>query len=182
MLIVAGCGRVTPIPTIAGWVGVGRVATAVATSPTVPDQLETLLRRLLPTPVLPIPPPKPVPSDLELLLRQLWGGGAQTPKPPLPVRMGITAVETLLQNLLPVRPTQLSTLRRDWSTVLCFSCGKPGHGATWCPTLNEAFLFKLPGWKAEKAGCGYAMISPRVAVERRRAENGDWSGEGGQPT
>ena len=29
-----------------------------------------LLRRLLPTPVLPIPPPKPVPSDLELLLQR----------------------------------------------------------------------------------------------------------------
>ena len=39
----------------------------------------------------------------------------------------------------------------------------------------------LPGWKAERAGRGYAMISRRVAAERRRAENGDCSGEGGQP-
>ena len=43
--------------------GVGRVATAVPASPTRPDQLERLLRRLLPTQVLPTPPPKPVPSD-----------------------------------------------------------------------------------------------------------------------
>ena len=53
---------------------VGRVMAAVSTSPTAPDQLETLLRRLLPTPVVPLPPPKPVPSDLEQLLKWLLGG------------------------------------------------------------------------------------------------------------
>ena len=84
-------------------------------------------------------------------------------------------VETLLQNLLPASPVPgpPSTLRRDWSSVLCFSCGKSGHGATRCPALNEMFLFMLPEWKAERAGHGYVMISPRVAAERRRAENGD---------
>ena len=79
---------------------VGRVATA---SPTRPDQLERLLKRLLPMPVLPTPTPKPVPSDLELLLQRLWGGGGGgegAPKPTLPVKTGITDVETLLQNLL----------------------------------------------------------------------------------
>ena len=49
--------------------GVGRVAMVLPTSPTVPDQLENLLRRLLPTPALPTPPPKPVPSAFELLLQ-----------------------------------------------------------------------------------------------------------------
>ena len=53
------------------------------------------------------------------------------------------------------------------ATVVCFSCGKPGHGATWCPALNEAFPFWLPGWKAEKVGHGYVMISSCVAAERR---------------
>ena len=82
---------------------VGRVATA---SPTGPDQLERLLKRLLPMPVLPTPPPKPVPSNLELLLQRLGGGGrgggggGGAPKPALPVKTGITDVETLLQNLL----------------------------------------------------------------------------------
>ena len=33
----------------------------------------------------------------------------------------------------------------------------------------------------EKVGDSYMMVSPRVAAERRWAENGDWSGEGGQP-
>ena len=73
----------------------------------------------------------------------------------------------------PASQTQPGPVRRDWATVVCFSCGKPGHGVTRCPALNEAFPFMLPGWKAEKVGRGYVMISPRVAVERRRAEKGD---------
>ena len=48
---------------------------AVTTSQTVPDQLETLLRWLLPNPVVLLPPPRLVPSDLEQLLQRLRGGG-----------------------------------------------------------------------------------------------------------
>ena len=79
-----------------------------------------------------IPPPKPVPSALEKLLRRLLVG-AQAPKPvPLAIT-GITNIETLLQSLLPRIPasaarTQPGPIRRDWATVVCFSCGKAGHG------------------------------------------------------
>ena len=65
------------------------------------------------------------------------------------------------------------SFRRDWNAVVCFSCGKAGHSATRCPTLDDSFPFMLPGWTAEKTAGSYAMISPRVAAERRRAENGD---------
>ena len=93
------------------------------------------------------------------------GGGGETPKPASPVKTGITAIETLLHNLLPASPslaswTEPGPVHRDWATVVCFSCGKPGHGATRCPALNKAFPCMLPGWKADKVGCGYAMISP----------------------
>ena len=45
-----------------------RVVAADTTTQPAPDQLETLLRRLLPGPVVPHPPLKPVPSILEQLL------------------------------------------------------------------------------------------------------------------
>ena len=161
-------------------VGGGRddqTVAAATTSPTAPEQLESLLRWLLPTPVVPPPSPKPVPSDLEQLLQRLLGG-AQTPHPAPPVKTGITVIETLLQNLLPVSlspdsQTQLGPGRRDWATVLCFSCGTTGHGATQCPVLDVSFPFLLPEWKAKKVGSGYVMISPRVVAERRQPENGD---------
>ena len=39
-----------------------RMVVAVTIPPAEPDPLETLLRRLLPTPVVPALPPKPVPT------------------------------------------------------------------------------------------------------------------------
>ena len=56
---------------------------AVTTSQSAPDQLETLLRQLLPSPVVPAPPTKPEPSTLEQLLQRLLAGApAQKPARP----------------------------------------------------------------------------------------------------
>ena len=63
--------------------------------------------------------------------------------------------------------------RRGWPEMKCFSCGKTGHGANRCPTLDVTFPFILPGWKAEKTQTGFLMISPKMATDRRRAENDD---------
>ena len=35
-------------------------------------------------------------------------------------------------------------LRKNWSDMKCFSCGKSGHSATRCPTLDVSFPFILP--------------------------------------
>ena len=51
-----------------------RMVAAVTTSPTPPDQLECLLRRLLLALVVPTPPTKQVPSALEQLLQRLLVG------------------------------------------------------------------------------------------------------------
>ena len=149
---------------------------AVTVPPTATDQLETLLRRLLPNKVLPASPPKPVSTELESLLRRLLER-VQVPKPIPPPNTGTTDMETLLQGLLPAIPAAVplarpGPIRRDWATVVCFSCGKAGHGVGRCPELHETFPFMLPGWTAGKVGSSYVMISPRVTVERRRAENG----------
>ena len=77
--------------------------------------------------------------------------------------------------------TRPGPMRRDWAMIMCFSCGKTGHGVGRCPVLNERFPLMLPGWSAEKVGDGYVMILPQVAAERRRVGNADCSGVGGQP-
>ena len=139
-----------------------RVVAAVTTSQLQPAQLETLLRRLLSGPVVPSPPPEPVPSVLEQLLQRLLTE-AQAPRPTPPAQTGHSDIESLLRNLLPrtsapVARAQQDPMSRKWKTVVCFSCGKAGHGATRCPNLKEAFPFMLPGWRAEKVGGNYVMI------------------------
>ena len=109
---------------------------------------------------------------IEKLVSALTGGSAGT-KARSTSQDRITDMETLLQSLLPgtlvpASWTRPGPIRRDWATVVCFSCGKAGHGVGRCPELNETFPFMLPGWAAEKVGGSYVMISPRVA-----AENGD---------
>ena len=108
--------------------------------------MERLLQRLVTETNVPQPVPAVAskPSGLETLLRSLLSGHlalAQQPRP--------------------------GPFRHDWNAVVCFSCGKAGHSATRCPTLDDTFPFMLPGWKAEKTPGGYMMISPRAAAERR---------------
>ena len=141
------------------------------------DQTDELLRKLLEalTPVTPSPirVPKATPLDklTELLMSQIV---KSEPAPPSTVEP--TRLEALLQTYFTRQQStglgpRVRQMRRNWADVQCFSCGKPGHSATRCPTLDVTFPFILPGWKAEKTPTGYLMISPRTAIDRRRAEN-----------
>ena len=118
-----------------------------------------------------------MPTDIEILLERLLSGRSAPTSTPTP-QTGITGIETMLQHLLPGTPVPASRsrpgpARRDWTTIGCFSCGKPGHRVGRYPELDETFPYMLPGWSAEKVGANLMMISPCVAAERRQAGNGE---------
>ena len=143
------------------------------------DQSEELLKRLLAvlTPTVSPPARAPELSPMDKLVQLLLSETAKRkPVPPTPVEP--PGLETLLQTYFaeqqsPRQKLRLRPVQRNWSDVKCFSCGKTGHSATRCPTLDVTFPFILPGWKAKKTSTGYLMISPKMATDRRRAENED---------
>ena len=71
----------------------------------------------------------PVPPTLEQMLRSFLNGQRRRQRQP----------QRQWQS-----PKQ-RPFRRDWSDVMCFSCGKMGHGATRCPDFNDSFPFLQPG-------------------------------------
>ena len=117
----------------------------------------------------------PEPSTLDKIVHLLRDRVAAT-KPALPETQEPTKLGSKLQsflnsNRMPKQEFRQRPVQRDWSEVKCFSCGKSGHSATRCPTLDITFPFLLPGWRAEKTSVGYMMISPRRAMDRRQSEN-----------
>ena len=138
-----------------------------------------LLRKLVEilTPVATATARAPEPSVRDKLVQLLMEKVA-TRKPVSPAPAEPTRLETRLQAFfkekqLPNRQFRPRPVRRNWSEVKCFSCGKTGHSAARCPTLDVTFPFMLPGWKAEKTSTGYLMVSSKMATNRRRAENED---------
>ena len=141
------------------------------------DDSNELLRKLVEmlTPGATSTARAPEPSVLDKLV-QLLTEKAATRKPVSPAPAEPTKLETRLQTFfegrqIPNQQFRPRPVRRDWSEVKCFSCGKSGHSATRCPTFDMTFPFILPGWKADKSSTGYVMVSPKMAMDRRRAEN-----------
>ena len=117
------------------------------------NQLTDLLRRVIST--VEQPAPNPEISDMAKLLQQLGREALNRPpavvNPPVP-----TTLEQMLCSFLDGQrqrqrqPPRQRPTRRDWTDVVCFSCGKSGHTVTRCPNLNEEFPFLQPGWRTEK--------------------------------
>ena len=145
------------------------------------DQTDELLRKLLEvlTPVKPLTPPARVPESITLdKLSELLMSHVVRSEPELPTTVEPTGLEAVLRTYFTIQQStgpgpRGRPMRKDWSDIKCFSCGKSGHSATRCPTLDVSFPFILPGWKAEKTPTGYLMISPKMAMDRRGAENED---------
>ena len=139
------------------------------------DQSKELLKKLLAVLTPAVPARVPDPSPMDKLIKLLIGKIAKiTPAPPAPAEP--TKLETMLRTYFGGKQSlsqqpRLRPVRRNWSDVKCFSCGKTGHSATRCPMLDVTFPFILP--KDEKTLSGYLMISPKMATDRRRAENED---------
>ena len=159
--------------------GVDEVRVAMVNQPKSPsDQVEDLLRRLLESIAPPVPVPAPVPEVpmVEKLLQRLVGENQRRQPAPV-IRDEPVGLEKRTRSYLSGQPTsgqqsRQRPARRGWNVLVCFSCGKAGHGANRCPTLDESFPFMLPGCRAESTLGGFLMISPRMAVDRCRAENG----------
>ena len=138
------------------------------------NQLTDLLRRVIST--VEHPASNPEISDMAKLLQHL--GREALNRPPAVVNTPVPAtLEQMLRSFLDGQrqrqrqPPRQRPTRRDWTDVVCSSCGKSGHTVTRCPNLNEAFPFQQPGWRTEKTLGGFVMISPRATTDRRRAEN-----------
>ena len=52
--------------------------------------------------------------------------------------------------ITPASGSRLGPARSDWTTIVCFSCGKPGHGVGRCLELDETFPYMLPGWSVRR--------------------------------
>ena len=129
------------------------------------NQLADSLRRVIST--AEHPALKPEISDMAKLLQQLGREALNRPpavvNPPVP-----TTLEQMLRSFLDGQrqrqrqPPRQRPTRRDWTDMVCFSCGKSGH---------EAFPFLQPGWRTEKTPGRFVMIPPQGTMDRRWAEN-----------
>ena len=132
------------------------------------DMLGSLMRHLLPMPSM-SPPRARIHSERDQLNQRLLGKEHPV-QPLLEDRSSFTDMEILLQSLFPVRSPATEqprpTVHHNRLTVVCCSCGESGHAASRWPTLDEAFSFLPAGWRADRAGDGFVMRSPRKVVKR----------------
>ena len=138
-----------------GGTGNGPARATADITPEDQELLGSLMRHLLPTPVVSPPKVTPIHSECDLLLQHLMGNCH--PVQPLPQeRSSFTDMEILLQNLLlvgsPMAEQSRLTERQTKSMVVCFLCGESGYAASRYPILDDMFLFLPMGWQADRVG------------------------------
>ena len=112
------------------------------------DQSKELLKKLLAilTPAVPAPARAPEPSSMDKLVQLLIGKFAKNtsvpPAPPAPAEP--TKLETMLRTYFegkqsPSQQSRLRPVRRNWSDVKCFSCGKNGSQCDPLPNVRRDF-------------------------------------------
>ena len=118
------------------------------------DQSKELLKNFLAilTPAVPAPARAPEPSSMDKLFNSLKTHRSLRP---LRRRPNQRSWKRCSERISGGNSCQVSSPDSDWYDVTglmlsVFSCGKTGHSATRCQTLDVTFPFILPGWKAEK--------------------------------
>ena len=66
-----------------------------------------------------------------------------------------------------------SSSDEDWTMLVCFSCGRPGHGINRCPQRDETFPCLLPGWSVENRDGQYMAVSSKTTPGRLQSGNDD---------
>ena len=66
--------------------------------------------------------------------------------------------------------------------MVCFSCGRPGHGVVnRCSRVDTLFPFLPPGWSVAVQDGQYRAVWPGGSMARFQSGNEGWSGLEGQP-
>ena len=65
--------------------------------------------------------------------------------------------------------------------MVCFSCGRPGHGVNRCSRVDTSFPFLPPGWSVDIRDGQYRAVWPGGSMARFQSGNEGWSGREGQP-
>ena len=101
------------------------------------DELDQIMRQLLPTPAVSPPKASPIPSYSDLLKQRLLGA-VHPVQPVVQERSRLTEIEILLQNMLPVGSVKEADVPPPAG---CFSCGELTHETEQCLILDESFPF-----------------------------------------
>ena len=80
-----------------------------------------------------------------------------------------------------VGSTGQSQLSKGKQVMMCFSCGRPGHGVNRCSRVDTSFLFLPQGWSVEVRDGQYRAVWPGGARAWSLPGNEGWSGWEGQP-
>ena len=77
--------------------------------------------------------------------------------------------------------TGCSQLSEVEQVMVCFSCGRQGHGANRCSWVDTSFPFLPQGWSVDVRGGQYQAVWPGGTREWSPPGNEVWSGREGQP-
>ena len=103
----------------------------------------------------PTPPTRPTPGGMESMLKRLLSltpapVPTSTPLSAFLVREAGQRCPLLLGMLTSIPRLSPILTRKDWTTMVCFSCGRWGHGVSRCLQLHETFPYLSPGWSVER--------------------------------